>query len=156
MCQKFAKLHLPDLSTEDQEFLSVSYDSAVSYPVPSSGDKEDLKKLLHKALPEEKAKTGGIVSKYKGEKIEVQAQQKIRAELSTFSPKVMIAGFKREDFCKFKTGRASGCGEKHEKNQEFDMVVLLAQCRLFLVLEVKSEARFSKKDLEKIKRTSDR
>ena len=121
----------------------------MSYPVPSSGDKEDLKKLLHKALPEEKAKTGGIVSKYKGEKIEVQAQQKIRAELSTFSPKVMIAGFKNEEFRKFKTGRP-------DENQEFDMVVLLAQCRLFLVLEVKSEETFSKNDLEKIKRTSDR
>ena len=140
---------MPNLGTEDQEFLSVSYDTAVPYIVPGSGEKEDLKKLLHKALPEEKARTGGIVSKYKGEKIEVQAQQKIRAELSTFSPKVMIAGFKNEEFRKFKTGRA-------DKNQEFDMVVLLAQCRLFLVLEVKSEARFSKKDLEKIKRTSDR
>ena len=149
MCQKFAELHLPDLDTEDQEFLSVSYDSAVSYPVPSSGDKEDLKKLLHKALPEEKAKTGGIVSKYKGEKIEVQAQQKIRAELSTFSPKVMIAGFKNEEFRKFKTGRA-------DKNQEFDMVVLLAQCRLFLVLEVKSEEKFSAKDLNNIDSTAER
>ena len=154
--QKFAELYLSDLGTQDQEFLSVNYDAPVPYIVPRSEDKEELKRVLKEALPEEEKKIGGIVSKFKGEKIEVQVQKKIKAELSTFTPKLSIASFKREEFCKFKTGRASGCGEKHEKNQEFDMVVLLPQCRVFLVVEVKSEAGFSKKDLEKIKRTSER
>ena len=149
MSQKFAELHLPNLYTEDQEILTVSYDSPIPYIVPSSEDKEDLKRVLQQAQPEEKAKTGGIVSKFKGDKIEVQAQQKIRAELKNVSPKVVIPGFKYEDFCKFTTGRA-------EENQEFDIIVLIAQSRVFLVLEVKSEETFSKKDLEKIEKTSER
>jgi len=48
---KYAELYLPDLGTEDQEFLSVNYDFAV--PVPRPEDKEELESVLKKALTEE-------------------------------------------------------------------------------------------------------
>ena len=124
--------------------------------MPSSEDHKDLERYLKEGrVEEEKVKMGGIVSKYKGEKSEVRTQRVFKTSLRDFSPKVIVTGYKREQFCNFfKTGRA-GC-DNHEKNQEFDIVVLLAQCRVFLVIEVKNSDRFSEKDLKNIKRTFER
>ena len=153
----FVKKYVPDLDSFSLEFLTVSCDTPVPFPVFNTiKDLENHITEVLKNVPKENEKEYSgikhIITKYKGEKSEVAVQQYIKSNFSIFDPKVLIAGYKREQFCGFFKNYQCDDHKKGE-SQEFDIVLLLGQCRTLMVLEIKNEQRFSEKVLSAIDRT---
>ena len=112
-------------------------------------------KNMPQANEKERSALKHLVTKYKGEKSEVAVQQYLKSKLRDFMPKVLLGSYKRELFCGF--FKDYQCeGHKKGDSQEFDIILILAQCKAFIVLEIKNEQKFSEKVLLAIHRTLDR
>ena len=158
--QIFAEEHLSGLESKGHVFMSMSYETPISFPVTDTI--QDLEKCIKEVLNTVPTKHNkdrqGIASfhsLYKGAKSEVTVQEYVKLKFSDTNPKVMLANFKREQFCGF--FKAYKCdGHNKGDDQEFDIIAALGPYRTFVVLEVKNAHTFTQKDMKSIDQTLNR